>query len=83
MAKFSEKVQERRLQWYGHVMRREGEYVGKRVMRMEVEGMRGRGRPKRRWLDSVRADLREKGLEGNENVNKAQWRRLVRNADPA
>ena len=35
--------QEFRLKWYGHVMRREDEYVGKRVMVMEVPGKRRRG----------------------------------------
>ena len=30
----SKKVQERSLKWYVHVMRRDKEYVGKRVMRM-------------------------------------------------
>ena len=83
VTEISKKIQERRLQWYGHVMRREDDYVGKRVMGMEIEGRRGRGRPKRRWMDSVRADLTEKGLEGDEYEDRAEWRRLVRNADPA
>ena len=34
----SKKVQESRLKWYGHVLRIEEEYVGKRVMGMEVPG---------------------------------------------
>ena len=34
----SKKVQESRLKWYGIVLRREDEYVGKRVMAMEVPG---------------------------------------------
>ena len=32
-------MQESRLKWYGHVLRREEEYVGKRVM--EVPGKEG------------------------------------------
>ena len=42
------KVQESRLKWYGHVhvLRREEEYVGKRVMVREVPRKRKRGRPK-------------------------------------
>lgn len=79
----SRKVQERRLQWYGHVMRREEDYVGRRVMEMEVQGRRSRGRPKRRWIDGVRDDLREKGLTGDEAQDRAGWCRLIKNVDPA
>ena len=32
VGEISKKVQESRLKWYGHVSRREDEYVGKRVM---------------------------------------------------
>ena len=72
VGEISKKVQESRLKWYGHVSRREDEYVGKRVMGMEVPGKRRRGRPKRRWLDSMRNDLsggcqrrtRKTGLDG-------------------
>ena len=42
VGEISKKVQESRLKWYGHVLRREDEYVGKRVMAMEVPGNRRR-----------------------------------------
>ena len=29
---------------------------------MKVQGRRKRGRPKRRWLDKVKDDIKEKGL---------------------
>ena len=35
--KISKKVQERRLHWYGHVMRRDEEYVGKRLWRWKCQ----------------------------------------------
>ena len=38
VGEISKKVQESRLKWYGHVLRREDECVGKRVMAMEVPG---------------------------------------------
>ena len=41
VGEISKKVQESRLKWYGHVLRREDEYVGKRVMAMEVQGKKG------------------------------------------
>ena len=44
------------LRWYGHVKRREKDYVGKRMMEMAVPGRRKRGRPRRRWMDLVRED---------------------------
>ena len=59
VGEISKKVQESRLKWYGHVLRREDEYVGKRVMETEK---RRRGRPKRRWLDTIGNDLSEKEL---------------------
>ena len=58
----SKKVRERRMRWYGHVMRID-EYVGKRAMGIEVQGSR-RGRPKKRWADCVKDDPREKELSG-------------------
>ena len=64
-------IQESRLKWYGHVLRREDVYVDKRVMGMEVPGNR-RGRPKRRWLDSIRNNLSEDAQD------QAKWRHLIR-----
>ena len=44
------KIMEGRLRWYGHVIRRDQEYVGRKMMEMELQGKRKRGRPKRRFL---------------------------------
>ena len=41
MGEISKKVQESRLKWYGHVSRREDEYVGKRVMGWRCRGKEG------------------------------------------
>lgn len=59
-------AQERKLQWYGNVMRRNEEYVGRRVMDMKVQGRRNGDRPKRRWMNRVRETLIEKGMTGRE-----------------
>ena len=74
-------MQESRLKWYGHVLRREDEYVGKRVMVMDVPGRRRRGRPKRRWLDSIRNDLSERELSWEYAQDRANRRRLIRHVD--
>ena len=80
--KISKKIQERRLQWYGHVRRREDGYVGRRVMEMEVPGRRRRGRPKQRWMDNIGEDMKDKNLSDNDVYDRAGWRRAVRNIDP-
>ena len=78
----SKKAQEARLRWYGHVMRRDEEYVGRRMMEMEIPGRRQRGRPKKRWKDCIREDMREKNLNGNMIYDRSSWRRLTKNSDP-
>ena len=82
VGEISKKVQESRLKWYGHVLRREDEYVGKRVMAMEVPRKKRRGRPKRRWLDSIGNDLSERELSRDDAQDRARWRRLIRHIDP-
>ncbi|KAI5751754.1 hypothetical protein M8J77_010552 [Diaphorina citri] len=78
----TKKTQERRLQWYGHVMRRDREYVGKRVRQIQVEGRRTRGKPKKKWEHCVNKDLEEKGLSEENANNRGRWKLLSKNADP-
>ena len=47
-------------------------------MVMEVPGKRRRGRPKWRWLDSIRNDLSERELSREDTQDRAKWRRLIR-----
>ena len=63
-------------------MRREEDYIGKRMLRMELPGRRKRGRPKRRYMDVVKEDMRmadvtEDAVGGQENP---LWRPLNRNS---
>ena len=51
------KMREGRLSWYRHVMRRDQEYVGRKMMEMELLGKRKRGRPKRRFVDVVKENM--------------------------
>jgi len=46
-------IQQNRLRWYGHVLRKEGTDWVKKYMEYEVEGCRPRGRPKRTWKEVV------------------------------
>ena len=44
-------LQQNRLQWYGHVLRKEDNDWVKKCMEYEVEGARPRGRPKKTRRD--------------------------------
>ena len=50
-------------------------------MGMEVPGKRRRGRPKKRWLDSIKNDLSERELSGEDAKDRAKWRRLIGHID--
>ena len=71
-------MKEGRLRWYGHVMKRDQEYVGRRVIKMELLGKRKRGRPKRRFLDVVKEDMGKVGAREKEIGNKTLWRSSIR-----
>ena len=49
---------------------------------MKVQGRRKRGRPKRRWLDKVKDDIKEKGLSADYVYDRATWRRMSSYIDP-
>src|SRR6201990_2946078 len=51
-----------RLRWFRHVQWMQSDRLPWGIMSEEVQGKRGRGRPRRRFLDSVRSDLEIRGL---------------------
>ena len=36
VGRFGEKTREARLRWYGHVLRKDDRYIGRRMLRMEL-----------------------------------------------
>ena len=71
-------MKEGRLRWYEHVMRRNQEYVGRKMMEMEVLGKRKRGKPKRRFLDVVKEDMEEVGVKETDVEDRKVWRMMIR-----
>jgi acetolactate synthase regulatory subunit len=66
----------------GLEQRMEENRIPKRVLYMNLETIRPRGRPRNRWLDEVREDGRMVGGEKwQEKVyDREEWRRLLRTA---
>jgi len=72
-----EKIRRGRLRWFGHVERKdEADWVSAcRVM--EVDGIRGRGRPKKSWRECVNTDMRSLGLAAEVAQDRVTWRNVI------
>jgi hypothetical protein len=74
-------VKSRRMRWAGYVARMGEEIKVYKVLVGKYEGKRPLGRPRHRWEDEVRMDLREIGYESVDWVRLAQdrdrWRAVV------
>ena len=82
IAKLGDKLWNARLRWYGHVKRREEGYVGKTMMEMAVPDRRKTGRPRRRWMDLAREDMKRVGAKEGDKVDREKWKILSRCGDP-
>jgi hypothetical protein len=54
--KFDNKKKLNRLRCFGHIQRMEENRIPRKVLYMNLEAARLRGRPKNRWQDEVRED---------------------------
>ena len=76
----AEIIQLNRLHWFGHVQRMEEKRIPKKVLYMNLETTRLRGRPRNRWQEKVRKDGRlAGGIKWRERVhNSEEWKKLLR-----
>ena len=61
-------LQQNRLRWYGHVLRKDDDDWVKKCMEYEVQGPRPRGRPKRTRREVVREDA----------MDRCKWRKMIK-----
>jgi hypothetical protein len=78
----TETIRLNRLCWFGQVQRMEENRIPKRVLYMNLETTRLRGRPRNRWQDEVREDGRMVGGEDwqKKEYNREEWKKLLRTA---
>jgi hypothetical protein len=74
---YSSPIKSRRMRWASYVAR-----MGRgRVLVGRLEGKRPLGRPRRRWEDNIKMDLREIGIDGANWIqlaqDRVQWRAFV------
>jgi len=70
-------LQQNKLRWCGHVMRKEDDWV-KKCIEYEVEGPRPRERPKRTWREVVEKDCQARKLNKEDAVDRSKWRKLIK-----
>ena len=75
-------LKSRRLRWAGHTARMEQSRNAYRLLVRKPEGKRPLGRPRRRWEDNIKMDLREVGCDPEEWIylaeDRDQWERLCK-----
>ena len=63
VASMGDKIRETHLKWFGHVQHRLATVPVRKSMAMRVNGPpRGRGRPKRTWMEVIKIDLKKCNL---------------------
>jgi len=73
-------LQENRLQWYGHVLRKEDNDWVKKCMEYEVEDASPRRRPKKTWREIVEKECQcqARGLNREDAMDRIRWKKQIR-----
>jgi hypothetical protein len=74
-------IKSRRMRWAGHVARMWDKRNAYRISVGKPQGKRPLGRPRCRWVDNIKMDLKELGWDGMDWIDpvqdRDQWRALV------
>ena len=73
-------LQQNRLRWYEHVLRKHDDDWVKKCMEYEVKGPRPRGRPKRTWREAVREDCQACKMNKENAMDRCKWRKMIKDA---
>jgi hypothetical protein len=67
-------IKSRKMRWAGHVARMEEKRNEYSILVGKPEGKRPLGKPRRRWVDNIKMDLREIEWDGVDWIDLAQDR---------
>ena len=76
-------MRRRRLEWFGHMQRRNETENIRAVTEMKMEGKHPRGRRKLRWKDTARRDLKAWNIKEEWATDRERWKGLCKNGYPA
>ena len=63
-------IQARRLRWFGHLERMEGDNWVSKCRDLVVPGTKPGGRPRKTWQEVIRTDMRQKNLKSAINITR-------------
>lgn len=76
------KIEEKQLQWLGHMLRMKEEKPVRKIWEAKTEGKRHRGRPQKTWDNVIEDILKNKNLTLNQTrilaQNRKEWTKLTR-----
>ena len=52
-------LENKRLKWFAHCLRREPNHICAKSLRLDLSGKRSRGQPKKRWRDNIKEDMKK------------------------
>jgi hypothetical protein len=72
----------RRLEWLGHVIRMNKARTVKKIFEEKLQGRRGRGRSRLRWINDVKEDLRMLGVKRwrKKALDREEWAFIIKEA---
>ena len=71
-----------RLEWLGHIIRMNETGCVREIFEGKLEGRRGKGRPRLRWINDVEDNLRKLGVKRwrVKALDREEWASIIREA---
>ena len=66
-------LENKRLKWFGHCLKREPNHICVKSLRLEVSGRRNRGRSRKRWRDNIQGDMKKYQLTEDMAQHRKYW----------
>jgi len=80
--KYSKIIKGQRISWLGHLERMEENRMPKKIFTQELEGIRRKGRRRKRWEEEVERDLKVLGVRRWRELvaDRKKWKDIIRQA---
>ena len=75
-------LMKKRLSWFSHVLWRDDDNVAKSVLNTRIDGSRPRGRPKLRWMDRLKDDMKKNNIRPEWASDRESWFNMMKDVNP-